>query len=111
MSDTQNTIPTVKRKSANITDFATLILKCSPKQGCFEVQTDQGGKEHAWHSHPTDETIVVLEGALKFYWEGGETVCDAGDVIELPKNTRHGSVALGDYARYIITFEHVELAA
>lgn len=96
---------------ADVKQLPNLIEACLPKQGCVEVQHDQEGKEHAWHTHDTDETIVMLDGALRFYWEGGEAICKSGDVIELPKGTRHGSVALAGGAKYIITFETVELAA
>jgi quercetin dioxygenase-like cupin family protein len=81
---------------------------CMPQQGSIELQHDRQGKEHAWHTHPTDETIVVLSGKVRFYWEGGERICSAGDVIQLPQGTRHGSLAL-EASRYIITFAHVDI--
>jgi ethanolamine utilization protein EutQ (cupin superfamily) len=87
-----------------------LIDACLPDQGSIEIQHDRKDKEHAWHTHPTDETIVVLEGQLKFYWEGGERVCGPGDVIQLPRETRHGSVAL-EASRYIITFATVDIGS
>jgi quercetin dioxygenase-like cupin family protein len=87
-----------------------LIEECLPAQGSIEVQHDERGKEHAWHTHPTDETIVVLSGSLKFYWEGGERVCGPGDVIQLANGTRHGSVALAT-SRYIITFSKVDIGS
>lgn len=96
---------------ADINQLPDLIEACLPAQGCVEVQHDQAGKEHAWHTHDTDETIVVLDGMLRFYWEGGEAICKSGDVIELPRGTLHGSVAMEGGAKYIITFENVELAA
>ena len=82
---------------------------CLPRQGCIELQHDAPGKEHAWHEHETDETIIVVEGCLRFYWQGGERICNSGDAVRLPKGVRHGSVALDDGAIYVITFEHVEL--
>lgn len=47
---------------------------------------------------------------LRFYWENGEHTCQAGDVIELPKGTEHGSIAINGDAKYIITFEHINLS-
>ena len=78
------------------------------------IQHDEEGKEHAWHTHDTDETIIVIKGKLHFYWDngnqvGGKQVCQAGDVIELPKDTQHGSIALNGDAIYIIVFERVNL--
>ncbi len=88
-----------------LSDAAGLISKMLPKQGCVEVQHDQPGKEHAWHTHPTDETLVILEGSVRFYFEGGERICRSGDVIHLPAFKRHGSIALDDGCVYLIAME------
>jgi len=66
--------------------------------------------QHSWHMHDTDETIIVIEGMLHFYWEGGEEICRAGDVIQLPKGTRHGSIAINGNTRYIIAFGPVDFS-
>ncbi|SLN19140.1 Acireductone dioxygenase [Roseovarius albus] len=94
---------------ANVADFKALVERCMPDQGCVEVQNDQSGKEHSWHQHDSDETIVVLDGQLLFYWEGGEVVCGSGDVIELPRGVRHGSKASFGDVRYLISFAKVDL--
>jgi quercetin dioxygenase-like cupin family protein len=86
---------------SNITD---LIDKSLPQQGCVEIQRDVPGKEHVWHTHEVDETIIVLDGSLRFYWDGGERLCSRGDLIALPARTPHGSVALEDGATYLIAF-------
>lgn len=86
-----------------------IINQCLPEQGAIEVQHDREGKEHPWHTHNTDETIVVLEGKLRFYWETGKEICQVGDVIELPKGVKHGSIAIGGDAKYIIGFERINL--
>ncbi|SDQ19966.1 cupin domain-containing protein [Pseudovibrio sp. Tun.PSC04-5.I4] len=99
---------TILSRAAKIDDLPKLIKMCLPKQGCIEVQNDQDGKEHAWHTNETDKTIVVLEGALCFYWAGRHTICTAGDVIQFPKLTLHASLALQAGAKYIITFAEVE---
>ena len=88
-----------------LTGAAGLIAKMLPRQGCVEVQHDQPGKEHAWHTHPTDETLVILEGSVRFYFEGGERICRSGDVIHLPAFKRHGSIALDDGCVYLIAME------
>lgn len=75
-----------------------------PDQGCIEVQRDVPGKEHPWHVHDTDETLVIIDGSVRFYWDKGERICGKGSVISLPAGTRHGSVALGEGATYLIAF-------
>ena len=86
-----------------------LIEKLLPDQGCIEVQRDVPFKEHSWHHHPTDETIVVLEGKLRFYWDAGEKIGGAGTVISIPCGMHHGSVAQEEGATYLIAFHQVNL--
>jgi mannose-6-phosphate isomerase-like protein (cupin superfamily) len=90
-------------------DVAGLIRKALPDQGCIEVQRDVPGKEHAWHTHEVDETIIILDGGLRFYWHGGERLCRPGDVIALAAGTPHGSVALAAGATYLIAFHTVHI--
>lgn len=90
-------------------DWQALIHQLLPDQGAIEVQRDVPGKEHAWHAHDTDETLVILEGGVRFYWEGGETTCGPGTVIALPAGMRHGSVALARGAVYLIAFHDAKL--
>lgn len=86
------------------TDLYSLIWQLLPDQGSIEVQRDVPGKEHAWHCHETDETLVILDGSVRFYWDQGEKVCGRGTVISLPAGTMHGSVALDCGATYLIAF-------
>ncbi|MEM9027415.1 MAG: cupin domain-containing protein [Pseudomonadota bacterium] len=91
------------------TELPTLIDCLLPDQGAIEVQRDVEGKEHAWHSHKTDETLVILEGCVRFYWDQGEKICAPGTVISLPAGMMHGSVALEGGATYLIAFHQVGL--
>ncbi len=100
---------TIAQGQVDPTDIAALIYRSLPVQGSIEVQRDVPGKEHVWHTHGTDETIVVLGGALRFYSEAGERLCLPGDVISLPAGTPHGSQALGDGAVYVIAFDAVTI--
>jgi len=95
---------TIHQAKADISNIAGLIMKALPDQGCVEIQRDVSGKEHVWHEHAVDETIVVLDGSLRFYWDEGERVCFAGDVISLPAGSLHGSQALDEGATYLIAF-------
>lgn len=83
-------------------DWTAVLSAMLPGQGSIELQNDGPGKEFSWHAHETDETLAILDGALRFYWEGAETVCRPGDVICLPRGMRHGSVAMESGARYAI---------
>ena len=106
-----STITFDKLTEDQLRDHEGLVRKLLPEQGSIEVQHDQGGKEHAWHTHPTDETLVVLDGSVRFYSEQGARVCERGDVINLPVGVRHGSVALDGGAVYLIAMERKHLAA
>src|SRR5215470_1935523 len=90
-------------------ELPPVLLAALPEQGCIELQHDAPGKEHPWHIHEDDETLIIIAGALRLYWEGGARDCRAGDVIELPAGARHGSIALDDGATYAIAFRKVEL--
>lgn len=87
-----------------------LIEKLLPDQGAIEVQRDVPGKEHSWHRHDTDETLVILDGSVRFYWDQGEKICSRGTVISLPCGMPHGSVALEDGATYLIAFHNANLS-
>ena len=90
-------------------NLVSLIEKLLPDQGAIEVQRDVPGKEHPWHTHETDETLVIIDGSVRFYWDQGEKVCEKGTVISLPAGTLHGSVALDDGATYLIAFHSANL--
>lgn len=77
------------------------IMALLPAQGCVELQRDAAGKVHHFHTHPVDEILLIIKGALKFEWEGGERICRPGDTILLPAGTLHQSEAL-DEAIYAI---------
>lgn len=86
------------------TEFAIdpAILELLPAQGSVELQRDCAGKVHHFHTHPVDEMLVIIEGALKFEWEGGTRICGPGDIIKLPAGMLHQSEALDGGAIYAI---------
>ncbi|ARP88453.1 cupin domain-containing protein [Bordetella genomosp. 9] len=89
-------------------DLAHDLRVLLPQQGCIELQRDAPGKEHRTHSHPTDETLIIVDGTLTVYADGVEHVCRKGDVIDLPGGTVHGSVASPtEGAIYLIAFERL----
>ncbi|MGS4946911.1 cupin domain-containing protein [Meridianimarinicoccus sp. RP-17] len=93
----------------DVTDLRALLDRVLPDQGAIELQRDVEGKEHTWHRNPTDETIVILDGALRFYWDQGEKICGSGTVISLPAGMMRGSVALKGGATYLVAFHPVDL--
>jgi quercetin dioxygenase-like cupin family protein len=88
-------------------ELAAALKMLLPEQGCIELQHDAPGKEHRTHSHPTDETLIIVAGALTVYADGVEHVCRKGDVIDLPGGTLHGSTASPEGAIYLISFERL----
>ena len=86
-----------------------LVANFLPQQGAIEVQKDKPTKKHKWHSHETDETLVVLRGKMQFrYYDGKKNIskmCTSGDVIHLPKGVIHCSKASAEGATYLITTE------
>lgn len=108
MHSSPNTVQ-IKNSAVNPDDLNAILDLSLPKQGCVEFQRDQAGKEHSWHQHDTDETLIIIEGEILFYWDEGDAVCKPGDVIQLPKGVRHGSKAAFGDVKYLITFETVEL--
>ena len=72
------------------------ILALLPTQGCVELQRDAAGKVHAFHTHPVDEILMIIKGALKFEWDGGELSSALATPFYLPAGTRHQSEALNE---------------
>ena len=99
----------VRRRIASSIALEQLVEICHPRQGAIEIQHDKPGKQHAWHKHDSDETIIIIDGDMHFVWEAGEATCMAGDVINLPLGMLHGSTAGADGATYIISFRTVEI--
>jgi len=95
--------------NVDTTHLGPLLDRLLPDQGSIELQRDVEGKEHCWHRHETDETLVILEGAVRFYWDQGERICAPGTVISLPAGMMHGSIALDGGATYLIAFHQVDL--
>ncbi|OTA15304.1 cupin [Xenorhabdus beddingii] len=85
-----------------------LLYSMLPNQGCLEFQRDSPFKEHKWHTHSNDETLLILEGEMEVYYEEGSKICSAGDIIYLPSMKKHGSKALSNGAVYAIATEFID---
>jgi quercetin dioxygenase-like cupin family protein len=87
------------------------ILELLPTQGCVELQHDAAGKVHHFHTHPVDEILLIIKGALKFWWEGEMRIVRPGDTIILPAGTLHQSEALEGGAIYAIAMRPTAAAS
>ena len=46
--------------------------------------------DFVWHSHPeTDETFLVIEGALRIDFRDGQTTVGPGEMIVVPRGVEH----------------------
>jgi quercetin dioxygenase-like cupin family protein len=52
----------------------------------------------ARHSHENEQMSHVLEGRLRFEFDGGDIVIGAGEILEIPSHEPHRVVALEDTA-------------
>ncbi len=48
------------------------------------------------HSHPNEQVVYILEGALRFVIAGKDTIVRAGEVLCIPANLPHEAFALED---------------
>jgi len=59
----------------------------------FKLVKIQG--EFVWHDHPdTDETFIVLEGAMEIEFHEGRVSLSAGEMFVVPKGVTHKPLAL-----------------
>lgn len=79
-----------------------VVAELLPETGSVEVQRDTPGREHPTHTHPTDETLHVVAGAITFEVDGERSACGPGDRLLLPAETPHSSVAGPKGCRYVI---------
>jgi quercetin dioxygenase-like cupin family protein len=58
--------------------------------------TYQEGEGPPPHSHPNEEQfILVLEGRMRMVCGDEERTIERGDLVHIPRNTRHGVCAIG----------------
>ena len=84
------------------------VLELLPETGSVEVQRDTPARTHELHTHPTPETLLVVDGSITFRWDGIEAECRPGDRLLLPPETVHGSTAGPDGCLYVIATETKE---
>jgi quercetin dioxygenase-like cupin family protein len=81
----------------------------APGREAIQVRVDfEPGAAFGRHTHPGEEIIYVLEGALEYEVEGkAPTTLKAGDVLFIPAGTVHaaknvGSVTASELATYVV---------
>ncbi|QIN84428.1 cupin domain-containing protein [Rubrobacter tropicus] len=83
------------------------VMELLPETGSVEVQRDTPGREHETHTHPTDETLLIVDGSITFRYDDEEAACTSGDRLLLPEGTKHSSVAGEEGCVYVIALETV----
>ena len=68
------------------------VQELLPESGYVEVQRDPPKKQHTLHTHPTDETLLIVEGDIVFSIGSEQIRCTSGDRILLTANTPHSSI-------------------
>ena len=48
------------------------------------------------HSHESEQFSLILSGALKFFFDQGERIVRAGEMVFIPSNVPHAAEALED---------------
>ncbi|WP_273717527.1 MULTISPECIES: cupin domain-containing protein [Bartonella] len=90
----------------SVYDILKMML---PEQGSIEIQRDFPGKIHDWHIHHVDETLLIIEGELIFFYDEKRITCIQGDIIHLPANTKHKSIAADVGCIYAIATENLTI--
>lgn len=88
-------------------ELRTAVMELLPETGSVEVQRDTPGREHTTHTHPTDETLLIVDGTITFSYADQEATCTSGDRLLLPAGVEHSSVAGEQGYLYIIALETV----
>lgn len=58
-------------------------------------------RELSTHSHPWEQTTFVLSGACEFTVDEKTISLTEGDIVNIPPNTEHGSVAINEPVKLI----------
>ena len=65
------------------------------------VSRYEAGQSPPAHFHPNEDQFqYLLEGNMKVVLGDEERVCQPGDVIHIPRNVRHGVMAVGGPAAF-----------
>lgn len=86
-------------------DYAMGIVA---KMNNYEIKVVRFKGDFVWHSHPdTDETFIILEGAMMMSFRDGMIEVNAGEMIVVPKGVEHKPSSAGGYKSLLIEPEGV----
>lgn len=98
-----------------------VYLRVRPAEGAFtgvehgagvsvEIVTAEPGAEQEWHTHPTEEVVVVTDGAATFYlgrWQA--RIVRAGQIVRIPAGVPHRYVNGAAELRAVAAFGAAEI--
>jgi mannose-6-phosphate isomerase-like protein (cupin superfamily) len=59
--------------------------------------------EFVWHAHPdTDETFIVIDGAMEIRFRDKSVALEKGEMIVIPKGTEHKPVARNECCAMLV---------
>jgi FPC/CPF motif-containing protein YcgG len=99
----------VRYISGEYKGFEQSVKSMLPVTGSVEVQRDTPLRVHNPHTHPTNETLLILEGEITFFVDEQSVTCIPGDRIHLKKNTVHSSRAGAEGCLYVIALEYIDV--
>jgi quercetin dioxygenase-like cupin family protein len=70
-------------------DFASVEDDWRSEGFSFGVFRDPPGQEWNDFTHPSDEYVLVAEGQLKIDVGKQSEICEAGDLVRIPRRVRH----------------------
>jgi cupin 2 domain-containing protein len=77
-------------------DFLTVKAQWQDEGFSFGIFRDSPGQEWNDFRHSTDEYVLVAEGQLRIDVGEQTAVCEAGDLVRIPRDTSHSLKTLSD---------------
>ena len=86
-------------------DYAVGIVA---KMNNYDIKTVKFKGEFVWHSHPdTDETFIILDGAMVMHFRDRAVEVHRGEMIVIPKAVEHKPSSADGYRALLIEPEGV----
>ncbi len=86
-------------------DYATGIVA---KMNNYEIKIVKFKGEFVWHSHSdSDETFIILDGAMIMNFVDGQVELKPGEMIVIPKGVEHKPASINGYKALLIEPEGI----
>lgn len=85
--------------------FLLLILRRDGNDKVFAWNAEPGEEDPA-HEHPFDTQIIVFEGSITIGQAGTDRILETGDVIFIPRGTKHWAKVGASGCRYLVAEKH-----